>query len=283
MRERTPFPAELLAGLPELRLLVTTGMANASIDLEAAASHGIVVSGTASSADPPAELTWALLLAAARHVPAEVEGMRSGGWQRTVGTDLGSGTLGVIGLGRIGSRVARVGQAFGMAVQAWSENLDQARADECGVRLCDSLDDLLETSDFVTIHLRLGDRSRDLVGEEQLRSMRSTAVLVNTSRAEIVNQQALVRALEEGWIAAAGLDVFEQEPLPADSPFRRLPNVIATPHLGYVTRDNYRRFYADAVEDIITFDTGEPVRVLTADLEKAEAAPREAGDPGVRD
>ena len=262
MRERTAFPGSLLAELPELRLLVTTGMANASIDLDAARSLGIVVSGTASSAHPPAELTWALILGLARNLPEEVEAIRSGGWQRTVGKDLASGTLGIIGLGKIGSQVARIGQSFGMTLQAWSENLDQARADECGVRLADSLGHLLTTSDFVSIHLRLGDRSRDLIGEQQLRSMRPTSVLVNTSRAEIVNQAALVRALQGGWIAAAGLDVFDQEPLPADSPFRRLPNVLATPHLGYVTEANYRRFYTDAVADIDAFDAGEPVRVL---------------------
>jgi len=262
MRERTPFPASLLAVLPELRLLVTTGMANASVDLEAARSHGIVVCGTASSPDPPAELTWALILGIARNLHVEVEGTRSGGWQQTVGTDLRASTLGIIGLGKIGSRVAGIGQAFGMSVQAWSEHLDQARADECGVQLSGSLDELLSTSDFVSIHLRLGDRSRDLIGEQQLRRMRRTSVLINTSRAEIVNQQALVQALEDGLIAAAGLDVFDEEPLPSDSPFRRLPNVLATPHLGYVTQANYSTFYTDAVEDIRAFDAGEPVRVL---------------------
>lgn len=265
MRERTPFPASLLAALPELRLLVTTGMANASIDLEAARSHGIVVCGTASSSVPPAELTWALLLGIARNLHVEIASMRAGGWQQTVGTDLEGSTLGVIGLGKIGSRVAGIGRGFGMSVLAWSENLDQSRADECGVQLSGSLDELLGASDFVSIHLRLGDRSRDLIGEQQLRSMRPTSVLVNTSRAEIVNQEALVRALEDGWIAAAGLDVFDQEPLPPDSPFRRLPNVLSLPHLGYVTESNYARFYSGAVEDIIGFDAGAPVRVLNQD------------------
>jgi phosphoglycerate dehydrogenase-like enzyme len=263
MRERTPFPASLLAELPELRLLVTTGMNNASIDLEAARALGIVVCGTPSSSEPPVELTWALILGIARRLRVEVEAIRSGGWQQTVGADLHGSTLGLLGLGKIGSRVASIGAAFGMTVQAWSEHLDQTRADECGVRLVGSLDELLTTSDFVSIHLRLGDRSRDLVGEQQLRSMRPTAVLVNTSRAEIVNQAALVQALEAGWIAAAGLDVFDQEPLAPDSPFRRLPNVLATPHLGYVTEANYRRFYSGAVEDILAFGAGEPVRVLS--------------------
>ena len=262
MRERTPFPASLLSELPELRLLVTTGMNNASIDLGAARELGIVVSGTGSAPDPPAELTWALILGVARHLVTESEGIRSGGWQQTVGLDLHSKTLGLVGLGRIGSQVARVAQAFGMNVQAWSQNLDEARAAECGSALSGSLAELLASSDFVSIHLRLSERSRDLIGEAELRSMRPTSVLVNTSRAEIVNQAALVRALEEGWIAAAGLDVFDQEPLPPDSPFRRLPNVLAMPHLGYVTGDNYRRFYGDAVDDIRAFDAGEPVRVL---------------------
>ncbi len=265
MRERTPFPASLLAALPELRLLVTTGMANASIDLEAARSHGIVVCGTASSSAPPAELTWALILGVARNLHVEVESMRAGGWQQTVGTDLEGSTLGVIGLGKIGSRVAGIGQAFGMSVQAWSQNLEQARAEECGVRLTGSLEELLASSDVVSIHLRLGERSRDLIGEPQLRSMRPTSALVNTSRAEIVNQAALVRALEEGWISAAGLDVFDQEPLPPDSPFRSLPNVLGLPHLGYVTRANYDRFYSGAVEDIAAFDAGTPLRVLNQD------------------
>lgn len=263
MRERTAFPRRLLDELTSLRLLVTTGMNNASIDLDAARSLGIVVCGTASSADPPTELTWALILGVARNLVVETGALRSGGrWQQTVGVDLHGTTLGVLGLGRIGTRVARIGQAFGMTVQAWSQNLDQAHAEEHGVAVPGSLEALLASSDFVSVHLRLSDRTRGLLGEPQLRSMGPTSVLVNTSRAEVVHHQALVRALESGWIAAAGLDVFEQEPLPDDSPLRRLPNVLATPHLGYVTGKNYRTFYGHAVEDISAFDAGEPVRVI---------------------
>jgi phosphoglycerate dehydrogenase-like enzyme len=263
MRERTAFPRELLTRLPDLRLLVTTGMANASIDLDAARELGIVVCGTTSSSDPPAELTWALVLGLARRLVEEAGSLRTGGWQHTVGVDLAGKTLGVLGLGKIGSRVARVGSAFGMSVQAWSAHLEEARALELGARLAPSLTELLSTSDVVSVHLRLSDRTRGLVGETELRSMRRTAVLVNTSRAEIVDQPALLHALEEGWIAGAGLDVFDQEPLPPDSPWRRLPNVLATPHLGYVSEDNYRRFYGQAVEDVLAFGAGEPVRVLS--------------------
>lgn len=262
MRERTAFQAPLLRQLSALRLLVTTGMKNASIDLDAARSLGIVVSGTDSSSDPPVELTWALILGVARHLAEEAVALRGGGWQHTVGLDLHGQTLGILGLGRIGSRVAAVGAAFGMQVQAWSHHLDESTAAEGGARLCSSLDELLTSSDVVSVHVRLSDRTRGLLGAEQLRAMRRSAVLVNTSRAEIVDQRAMVRALQEGWIAGAGLDVFEQEPLPEDSVLRRLPNVLATPHLGYVTAGNYRTFYEQAVEDILAFDAGAPVRVL---------------------
>ncbi|MDN0199242.1 D-2-hydroxyacid dehydrogenase family protein [Streptomyces sp. S.PNR 29] len=264
MRERTPFDADLLRRLPRLRLLVTTGMRNASIDLAAASAQGVTVCGTASSSTPPVELTWALLLGLARHVTAENRALRDGGpWQSTVGQDLHGRTLGLLGLGKIGSRVARVATAFGMDVQAWSENLTAERAAEAGARLARSKEDLLRSSDFVSIHLVLSDRTRGLLGEPELRAMRPHAYLVNTSRAAIVDQGALLRALREGWIAGAGLDVFETEPLPADDPLRSLPNVLATPHLGYVTEQNYRTFYTEAVEDITAYLAGSPVRLLT--------------------
>ncbi|MFF4486532.1 D-2-hydroxyacid dehydrogenase family protein [Streptomyces sp. NPDC001544] len=264
MRERTPFDADLLRRLPRLRLLVTTGMRNASIDLAAAAAQGVTVCGTASSSTPPVELTWALLLGLARHVTTENRALRGGGpWQSTVGQDLEGRTLGLLGLGKIGSRVARVATAFGMEVLAWSENLTAERAADAGARLASGKEDLLRRSDFVSVHLVLSDRTRGLLGEPELRAMRPHAFLVNTSRAPIVDRAALVRALREGWIAGAGLDVFETEPLPADDPLRSLTNVLATPHLGYVTERNYRTFYTQAVEDITAFLAGTPVRLLT--------------------
>ncbi|MFI9150127.1 D-2-hydroxyacid dehydrogenase family protein [Streptomyces sp. NPDC053367] len=264
MRERTPFDAELLSRLPALRLLVTTGRRNASIDVTAAAAAGVTVCGTASSPTPPVELTWALLLGLARRLTAENRALREGGpWQSTVGQDLHGRTLGLLGLGRIGSRVARVARAFGMEVLAWSPHLTAERAAGADAELAAGKDDLLRRSDFVSIHLVLSDRTRGLLGEPELRAMRPHAYLVNTSRAALVDRSALLRALREGWIAGAGLDVFDIEPLPADDPLRTLPNVLATPHLGYVTEGNYRTFFTEAVEDITAFLAGSPVRRLT--------------------
>ncbi|WP_187193364.1 MULTISPECIES: D-2-hydroxyacid dehydrogenase family protein [unclassified Methylobacterium] len=263
MRERTPFPADLLERLPRLKLLVTSGMRNLAIDVAAARSRGITVCGTGSSPTPPTELTWALILGLARHLAVENRNLRDGGpWQSTIGTDLAGATLGILGLGKIGARVAEIGRAFGMRVIAWSPNLDDARAAAAGVERAQSKDALLEASDVVSIHLVLGERTRGLLGEEELRRMRPGALLVNTSRAPIVDQAALVRALEERWIAGAGLDVFETEPLSADSPFRHLPNVLALPHVGYVTRSNYRTFFTQAVEDIEAWLAGSPIRLL---------------------
>ncbi|MCD9587371.1 D-2-hydroxyacid dehydrogenase family protein [Streptomyces sp. 8ZJF_21] len=264
MRERTPFRASLFARLPKLRLLVTTGMRNASVDLEAAARHGVTVCGTGGAAQPTAELTWALILGLARHVVPESTAVRDGGpWQSTVGTDLYGRRLGLLGLGRIGTQVARVGRAFGMEVAAWSANLTAERAEAAGVRAADSKEELLESSDIVSVHLVLGDRTRGLLGAPELRRMRPTALLVNTSRAAIVDQTALARALRDGWIAGAAVDVFEHEPLPPGDPFRTLPHLLATPHLGYVTRANYERFYGDVVEDIHAYLQGAPIRRLS--------------------
>lgn len=263
MRERTPFPASLLARLPRLRLLVTSGARNASIDLAAAREHGVVVSGTASRSEPPAELTWALILGLSRHLVPEAAAMRAGGpWQHTVGTDLHGATLGVLGLGRIGSRVARVGAAFGMDVVAWSRHLSAERAEAEGARLAPSLESLLAESDVVTIHLVLGERTRGLLGAPELARMKPGALLVNTSRAAIVDEEALLAALRSHRIAGAGLDVFGEEPLPAGHPFRDLPNVLATPHLGYVSGRNYSRYFREAVEDVEAFLGGAPVRTL---------------------
>lgn len=263
MRERTPFPAPLFARLPKLRLLITSGMRNASIDLEAAAAHGVTVCGTASSSEPPVELTWALILGLARNLTTEAGAMRAGGpWQSSVGTDLYGARLGLLGLGKIGGRVARIGQAFGMDVVAWSQNLTDARAAESGAARV-SLDELLGSSDFVSVHLVLSERTRGLLGADELGRMRSSAYLINTSRAAIVDQQALVDVLRNKGIAGAGLDVYETEPLRPDHPFRTLDNVLATPHLGYVTGRNYRTYFREAVEDINAFLAGEPIRVLT--------------------
>ena len=263
MRERTPLTRALFARLPRLRLVVTTGMRNASIDLAAAAEHGVVVCGTASSSVAPTELTWALILGLARHVAVENAALRAGGpWQSTVGVELAGRTLGVLGLGKIGSRVARIGQAFGMDVVAWSANLTRERADEVGVRRAAGLDELAQVSDVLTVHLALSDRTRGLVGATEIARMKPTAYLVNTARAAIVDGEALVDALVHERIAGAGLDVFDREPLPDDDVLRRLPNVLATPHLGYVARDNYRAYFREAVEDIAAFLAGSPVRVL---------------------
>ncbi|GIH80308.1 2-hydroxyacid dehydrogenase [Planobispora longispora] len=263
MRERTPFPRSLFERLPKLQLLITSGGRNASIDLAAAAEHGVTVCGTGSSLTPPAELTWALILGLARRIVPEATAVRTGGpWQSTVGVDLNGGVLGLLGLGRIGTQVARVGQAFGMDVLAWSQNLTAERAEAAGVRLAGSLRELCAASDFLSIHVVLGERTRGLVGPAELASMKPTAYLVNTARAAIVDQDALVEALRERRIAGAGLDVFETEPLPADHPLRTLPGVLATPHLGYVTEENYRTYFREAVEDIDAFLDGAPVRVL---------------------
>ena len=263
MRERTPFTASLFARLPNLKLLVTSGMRNAAIDLAAARGHGVTVCGTASHREPPAELTWALILALARHVTQESASFRANGpWQSTLGTDLRGRTLGLLGLGGIGRLVARVGAAFGMRVIAWSQNLTADRAQDAGAEMVASKDALLAQSDFVSIHLVLSERTRGLIGAEDLRRMKPTAYLINTSRAPIVDQRALVQALRDGWIAGAGLDVFEEEPPPANDPLRSLPNVVATPHLGYVSEDNYRTYYGEAVEDIAAYLAGTPIRVL---------------------
>jgi phosphoglycerate dehydrogenase-like enzyme len=263
MRERTPFRAATFERLPRLRLLVTTGMRNAAIDMEAARARGITVCGTASRPEPPAEITWALLLALARQVVPENTALRANGpWQSTVGKDLKGRQLGLLGLGKIGRRVAAVGLAFEMDVVAWSQNLTQERAGAVGVRLAPSKAALLETSDFVSIHLVLSARTRGLLGRDDLRRMKPTAYLINTSRGPIVDEAALVEALTANWIAGAGLDVFDVEPPRADSPFRQLPNVLATPHLGYVTEGSYRVYYGEAAEDVAAFLGGSPVRVV---------------------
>ncbi|GCD33080.1 2-hydroxyacid dehydrogenase [Streptomyces chrestomyceticus JCM 4735] len=263
LRERVPFPASLFARLPRLRLLIASGMRNSVIDFAAAAEHGVTVCGTQSASTPPVELTWALILGLARGVVTESNALRQGGpWQSTVGADLHGRRLGLLGLGKIGSRVARIGTAFGMDVVAWSQNLTEERAAEAGATLVASKEELLATSDFVSVHLALGDRTRGLLGASELALLKPTAYLVNTSRAAIVDQDALLAALHEGRFAGAGIDVFDTEPLPAGHPMRTAPRLLATPHLGYVSWDNYRTYYGQAVEDIQAYLAGDPVRVL---------------------
>ncbi|MDF9801744.1 phosphoglycerate dehydrogenase-like enzyme [Streptomyces sp. HB372] len=263
LRERVPFPADLFARLPRLRLLVASGMRNSVIDFDAAKRHGVTVCGTASSSTPPVELTWALLLGLARGIVPEAEALRTDGpWQSTLGADLHGRTLGLLGLGKIGGRVAQVGRAFGMDVLAWSQNLTKERTDEVGATLAASKEDLLASSDFVSVHLALGDRTRGLIGAAELALMRPTAYLVNTSRAAIVDTDALLAALRAGAMAGAATDVFDIEPLPAGHPVRTAPRLLATPHLGYVSRANYETYYGQAVENIRAFLDGQPVRRL---------------------
>ena len=263
MRERTPFPARLLARLPRLRLLVTTGMRNAAVDVAAANGRGVVVCGTPSSSTPPVELTWALVLGLMRSLVPESTALRFGGpWQSSVGRDLAGATLGVVGLGKIGGRVATVGQAFGMDVVAWSQHLTNERAAEVGVRRAARLPELLAQSDVVTLHLVLSERTRGILGADELAVMRRSAYLVNTARAGLVDTRALVAALVAGGIAGAGLDVYDEEPLPPNHLLRTLPNVLGTPHLGYVTEANYRAYFTGVVEDIAAWQAGHPIRRL---------------------
>jgi phosphoglycerate dehydrogenase-like enzyme len=261
MRERTPFTAKRLAKLPDLKLIVTTGMANAAIDMDATRERGITVCGTGGLASPTAELTWALILATVRHVVAEDGAIRAGRWQHTIGPELAGHTLGVLGLGRLGTRVAQVAQAFAMDVVAWSQNLDPDEARAKGVEPVEK-DELLARADVVSIHLRLSERTRGLLGARELGLMKPTAVLVNTSRGPIVDEEALVEALLAGTIGGAGLDVFDVEPLPRDHPLRTAPRTVLTPHIGYVTTGAYEIYYREAVEDVAAWLRGEPVRVL---------------------
>jgi phosphoglycerate dehydrogenase-like enzyme len=250
MRERTAFPRSVLARLPNLRLLVTTGRRNRAIDLEAANELEIRVGFTSSPGHATAELTMALILSLARNLPAESGSMSTGGWQVGIGRDLRGASLGLVGLGRLGSQVAALAGAFGMEVGAWSENLTVKRCLEVGVAPL-SRDGLFRTSDFVSVHLRLSERTTGLVGEEELGMMRSDAYLINTSRAAIVDEDALVRALTAGTIAGAALDVYEHEPLPSDHRLRTTPRLLSTPHIGYVTRETYEIFYSEMVEAIV--------------------------------
>jgi phosphoglycerate dehydrogenase-like enzyme len=260
-RERTPFPRALVERLPNLRLLVTTGFRNASLDLAACDDLGISVCNTGGDMSPVVEMTWALILAALRDVPRHAQSMRAAGWEQAAGRSLEGSTLGLLGLGTTGSRMAEIARAFRMDVVAWSANLTAETAEARGARLVGRRE-LFEVSDVVSIHLLLSGRSRGLVGVDELRAMKPDAWLVNTSRGPIVDDAALLQALRENWIAGAALDVFDAEPLSADHELRTLPNTILTPHAGYVTRENYRDWYASAVDVIAAYSAGSPIRVM---------------------
>ena len=262
MRERTRFDEDLLRRLPNLKLLVTGGMRNAALDLKAAAALGILVCGTDSYKHAAPELTWALIMAATRNVVLEANALRAGKWQQGLGGDLHGKTLAILGLGSIGQRVARFGQVFGMRVIAWSENLTAERAAEAGVTLV-SKQALFEQADVLSVHLVLSERSRGLVDAQALAWMKPTALLVNTARGPIVDEAALIKALQKQRLGGAALDVFEQEPLPEYHPFRTLDNVLATPHVGYVSQQNYQLFFAQMIEDIQAWSAGQPIRLLS--------------------
>jgi phosphoglycerate dehydrogenase-like enzyme len=262
MRERTLFGAEVIDALPALKLIVTSGMRNAAIDMAAAARRGIPVCGTESLGSPTAELTFGLILELARKIGYENDRLKSGArWQSTLGVDLYGKTLGIIGLGKLGVRVAAVGNALGMKVIAWSQNLTAEKAKEGGATLV-TKDELLRQSDFITVHVQLSDRTRGLIGANELALMKPSAFFINTSRGPVADEKAIDAALRAGKIAGAAIDTYNVEPLALDHPFRKLDNIIITPHLGYVTAENYKRFYGQMVEDIRAWLDGKPVRVI---------------------
>ena len=265
MRERTPFPRSVLSRLPNLRLLITTGRRNASFDIEAASELGITVCGTNGGGEGTTELTWGLILAMLRHIPEEERRSRAGSWGTTVGIGVKGKTLGLIGLGHIGSLVARVAKAFDMNVIAWSQNMTHERANECGATLVDK-ETLFRDSDIVSVHLVLSDRTRGLVGKSDLAFMKPSAYIVNTSRGPIIDEMALIDVLERKAIAGAALDTFVIEPLPKDHPFFKTPNTLISPHLGYVIDDSYEAFYAGVIENVRAFTSGEPVRTINEDV-----------------
>ncbi|MGA7786630.1 MAG: D-2-hydroxyacid dehydrogenase family protein [Xanthobacteraceae bacterium] len=263
MRERTGFPKAVIDALPDLKLLITTGMRNASIDTEAAKARGVMVCGTPNFGNPTAGIAIGLMLELTRHIGYENARMHAGAtWQSTIGSDLEGMTLGVLGLGKLGAHTAKIAKAFGMKVIAWSQNLTPEKCEAAGVGYV-SKDDLFRQSDFITIHIVLSARSRGLVGAKELALMKPSAFLINTSRGPIIDEPALVSVLRDNKIGGAGLDVFDVEPLPLDHPFRKMDNVVITPHLGYVAVQNYRAYFGGVVEDIRGFLDGKPVRVMT--------------------
>ena len=262
MRERTPFGKDVIDALPDLKLIVTSGARNAAIDIQAAAARGIPVCGTESLGPPTAELTFGLMLELARHMGAENARLKNGAaWQSTLGIDLYGKTLGIIGLGKLGKRVARIANALEMKVVAWSQNLTAEQAKDAGATLV-SKEELLRSSDFVTIHQQLSARTRGLIGAAELALVKPTAFFINTSRGPIADEKAIEAALRAHKIAGAAIDVYDVEPLPLDHPFRKLDNILITPHLGYVTAENYKRFYGHMVEDIRAWLDGKPIRVI---------------------
>ena len=262
MRERTAFPRAVIEQLPDLKLLITTGLRNASIDVAAAKERGVVVCGTPSTGSPTSGIAIGLMLELTRRIGYENARMKAGApWQTTIGTDLEGLTLGVLGLGKLGTRTARIAQAFGMKVIAWSQNLTPEKCKDAGVDYV-SKQDLFRRADFITIHLILSQRTRGLVGAEEIGLMKPSAYIINTSRGPIIEEAALLAALRESKIAGAGLDVFDVEPLPVEHPLRKMDNVVLTPHLGYVSLQNYRAYFAGVVDDIRAFLDGKPVRVL---------------------
>lgn len=260
-RERTPMTRTIIENLPNLKLIVTLGDRNASIDMQAAADHGVLVCGSRPDMETCSEFTWGMIIALLRNIPSETQALRQGAWQSSVGRSLRGRTLGILGLGKIGTRVAKFGHAFDMEVIAWSQNLTEQKAKEAGATLVGK-DELFSKSDVVTIHVVLGDRTRKLVGARELGLMKPTAYLINSARGPIVDEAALVDALSNHRIAGAALDVFDTEPLPLANPLRKLDNVLLTPHLGGVTEERYRGRYQDAVTDIRAWIDGKPIRLF---------------------
>src|ERR1700731_2668278 len=265
MRERTPFPKSVVDRLPKLKLLITTGMRNASFDMAALKDRGVIVCGTGGPGggvnEDTAELAWGLILGAARRIAEDHQFMRQGGWQTRIGHRVAGKTIGCLGLGRLGSAVARVGLAFGMKAIAWSQNLTAEKAAEQGVERVEK-DELFRRSDVLSVHLVLSPRSRGLVGAREIGLMKKSAILVNTSRGPICDTGAVIAALKEGRLAYAGFDVYDKEPLAIDHPLRSCPNVILTPHIGYVTEENYCSSYPQIVENVVAFLDGKPIRVI---------------------
>ena len=262
MRERTPMTKTLIESLPKLKYIMTSGMRNNSIDLDATKKKNIIVCGTEINSNPAAEATWALILGLFRNMKQEIDNMFQGYWQTTIGLELKGKMLGLIGLGKIGTQVAKVAKAFGMEVCAWSENLNLSHANELGV-LPMSKEDLLKNSDIISIHLILGDRYKNLITKKEISMMKKTAFLINTSRGPIVNENDLVEALKDEKIAGVGLDVYDQEPLPQDHKLRFLPNALLLPHIGYVTAENYSKFYSQMIENLESCLKNKPLRIIS--------------------